>query len=645
MEVPQEFEFFDTVGEGMETSTPAPSLAVTSLDSEDFSYDGYVPSTIDPDWTFTIMIIIGCLFLNLSLPLWIYLGKRFGFHETPESRRRRKGGEWETSYNKTGGGDNSNHPSGDDILLKQLDDARSVISGYSYVPGGSVAGSAYAPSPASVMSGSVAMSRAGTHLSFHHGPNNSHGNGDAASVFSTTSGFTEAILAARPKRMPHARRHARTKRIVVSKSCVNGDDGDSMSTHTHDHSIKQKLDVRMAAEFKKAEMDLLNHRGLLSPYELGINYGESITPNTTASDIGSGIAFDDSRSQAPSIMSKLDADAISVRDAVDARDGAPMPLEYNGKSGKNSHGDSYASAAWSRFMEVVDFDKEMKKYLALAAHYSAQGFVEEILSIVEIAAIGKYMGLRQASAYIVVETITGFTGSITTGFYECAGVLIPQANGARNDLLVGRYMQLAILFYTITALPGAVFWSVFTDSAVMWYKFDEETARMAQLYVYATMPGYLTYGIDAVFYEFLNTVGYERYSTWFTFIGSCTHTGIIVAMLYGGVTDLYVLGLFETCSDIFLLAVNFTILVRRGWLDPYWEGLWYTNGLRDWRAVKNVVNTAIPLSFAWILTYGEWEIMTLFCRHMGDTGAEVAAWAMMGYLWNAFETITGALYS
>jgi hypothetical protein len=167
---------------------------------------------------------------------------------------------------------------------------------------------------------------------------------------------------------------------------------------------------------------------------------------------------------------------------------------------------------------------------------------------------------------------------------------------------------------------------------------------MAQLYVYATLPGYITYGIDAVFYEFLNTVGYERYSTWFTLIARCMHTGIVVGMLYWGVTDLYILGLFETCSQIFFLAVNFTILVRRGWLDPYWEGLFNTNGLRDWRAVKNVVNTAIPLSFAWILTYGEWEIMTLFCRHMGDSGAEVAAWGLMGYLWNAFETITGALH-
>ena len=89
------------------------------------------------------------------------------------------------------------------------------------------------------------------------------------------------------------------------------------------------------------------------------------------------------------------------------------------------------------------------------------------------------------------------------------------------------------------------------------------------------------------------------------------------------------------------LFINFGFIWYKGWLDPYWEGLFHTNGLRDWRAVTTVVNTAVPLSCAWVLTYGEWEIMTLFCRHMSDTGAEVAAWGLfrlsgghLGDLWH-----------
>ena len=638
--MPQEFEYFDITNADDSSSTPAPTVASTSWGSSDwdFSYEGYIPATVDPDWLFTIAIIIGCILINLSLPVWIHLGKRLGFHNTCDSGRHRKAAEWEAYYNKDN--DRNKNSYRDDVLLKQLDDARSVISGYSYAPGGSVLedGDRSASISGSILSGSVALSRAGTHLGFHHRPNNLRG-GDAASVFSATSGFTDALLAARPKRMPH-RRHGKTKRIVVSKSCMDGDNT-SISVHSRDNGRKMKLDVRMAAEFKKAEMDLLQHRRYI------LNHGKQymdITSNTTTSDIRN--AVDDNRSEAaPSILSKLDADAISVRDAIDARDGLQMSLDFEEKIGsrQDSRGDGDISSIWNRLMEIVDFDTEMKKYLSLSGYYSAQGILEEILGIVEIAAIGRFMGIRQVSAYIVVDTVTGFTDSITTGFYECAGVLIPQANGARNNVMVGRYMQLAIIFYMITALPGAVLWGFCTDDVVMFFKFDEETARMAQLYIYSTLPGYATGGIDAVLYEFLNTIGYESYATWFTLIASCIHTGLAIGMLYLGVTDLYVLGMFETASDIICLAVNFTILVRNGWLDPYWKGLFKTNGLRDWRAIKNVVNTAIPLSFAWILTYGEFEIMTLFCRYMGDSGAEVVAWGLIGYLWSTFETITGML--
>ena len=643
MEVPPEFQYFATAEP--ETATAVPTETSTMWNDDwAFTYDGYVPDTVDPGWRFTIYIILGCLFVNMSLPLWIYLGRRFGFHESPEARRRREAAEWEANYIKEHGA--SSKASGNEVLLKQLDDARSVISGYSHAPGGSVAGDgAYSVAPASVVSGlsraGTALSRAGTHLGFHHSPQNLMG-GDTASVFSGTSGFTDAVLAARPKRMPHVRRHQKSKRIIVSKSCVNGDD---RSTCTH--STKNRIDVRMAAEFKKAEMDLMLQRNQSSSHDK-TNFRE-ITPNTTPSDVDSGAVFDDNRSEAaPSILSKLDADAISVRDAVDARDGGTNSLMYDGKvSNYSTNGDkqrNYLSVVWDRLMATVHFDKEMKKYVSLAGHYSVQGILDELLAIVEIAAIGRCMGVRQVSAYIVVETITGFTGTITVGFYECVGVLIPQANGARNNLMVGRYMQLAIVFYLLTALPSAIFWAFFTDDAVLWYKFDEETAKMAQWYIYATLPGYATYGIDAVLYELLNTVGYEGYSTRFTIVTSVIHTGVVVALLYGGLTELYILGLLETFSDVFCLALNFGILVRRGWLDPYWEGLFSTNGLKDKRAVKSVVNTAIPLSFAWILTYGEWEIMTLFCRHMSDTGAEVAAWGLTGYLWSAFETITGKVF-
>lgn len=82
--------------------------------------------------------------------------------------------------------------------------------------------------------------------------------------------------------------------------------------------------------------------------------------------------------------------------------------------------------------------------------------------------------------------------------------------------------------------------------------------------------------------------------------------------------------------------------------------------------MKNILTTAVPLGISWILTYGEvsgafpcshlpqakmfilqtmilscvkWEVMTLFASHMGP--AEVAAWGILGFVWDTFEYIIG----
>lgn len=573
----------------------AASAVAAKASSPDDGYADYVPTANDPDWWFTVYIMVGCLLINLSLPLWIYLGKCFGFDDRSRNRRHKnKATGWENhnvnfDNDNNCNNNNNNYDSniGEDILMKQLDEARSIISGcYSYAPGGD---GVYPHPPGSAVSGSIARSRAGTHLGFNHHPHIMHGPTSPGSVFSSTSGFTNAVLGAKPKRSKHAgRRAGKTKRIIVAKSAVIGD-----NEGNHGIQTMGKLDVRMAAEYTKAEIDLLQQRQQVvavaaqqqneSNCILNTN---TITP-TTSSEIDIGSSIDDSRSDAaPSILSKLDADAISVQDAVDARDGGLSPLgnckTANYESDDNMMKSSYGcrNSMFERLFEIADFDKEMKKYLALAGHYSIQGILVEVLGLVEIALIGHLMGIDQASAYIVVGVVTGMTGGIPTGFYECNGVLVPQANGANNYLMIGRYMQLGMIFYCITALPAAIIWCFYMEKTLLWWELDEVTAAMGQKYLFVILPTFFTDGIDAVLYEVLNTVGHQRYATGFTVVSSIIHTSVVAGMLFGGVKDLYILGLFEMISSVLCLIINFGIMVYKGWLDDYWEGLFKTNGLK-----------------------------------------------------------------
>jgi len=92
----------------------------------------------------------------------------------------------------------------------------------------------------------------------------------------------------------------------------------------------------------------------------------------------------------------------------------------------------------------------------------------------------------------------------------------------------------------------------------------------------------------------------------------------------------------------FVFFVIFTIIaVCNGWLDPYWDGMFKTFAFKNKVAVKNVIETAIPLSIGSLLEYGEWEALTFFAAYLGP--AEVAAWGILESIWDLFESATEGL--
>jgi len=516
--------------------------------------------TRDPGWGFTVIIIIICVVINLSLPLWL----RIGDFITGPCRQKEENYEEQA----VGGTTPKHNPS-----ILEGDDNE----------GGSV----------SVYSKNLARQE---YNRIRRKKRDNHHNGDYASVVSssvasTGTRFTDAasaVLDARPKRS-RATPRKRMKRKVENR----------------------RLDVRMAAEYAAAEQAFNNF---------------------TCENFETAPPTPDDRSDAPrSVMSKLDADAISVLDAVDAADAGVVPV---GKI-KDTKSDS---SGWKRMLEIADWDKEMKKFVYLAIPFSLQGVSAEFFDIVNVAIVGHFIGVREANAFVVVTILLEFTSTLTTGFSECIGVLIPHADGAGNDLLVGRYLQLGLIFYVIMSIPGVIMWAFLTEEAVLWFGFDEETASIGQAYAYTLLVTLFLEGIDECFSEFLNTLDHEFYATVFTIVASIIESIAIMVVALLGVKDLVVVGLVQVVLMALFVLVNLGIMMYKGWMDDYWDGIFRTNGLKDTRAVHTVFITAIPLGLAWLLTFGEWEVMTLFARHMGPD--EVAAWGIIGYVWSAFETIT-----
>jgi MATE family multidrug resistance protein len=219
-------------------------------------------------------------------------------------------------------------------------------------------------------------------------------------------------------------------------------------------------------------------------------------------------------------------------------------------------------------------------------------------------------------------------------------VLGPQADGAGNDLLVGRYMQIGLIFYTIGTIPSIILWSWMMEPAVLWLGFDLETAQIAQGYAYPLVTMGFIGGAGEVLDAFLEFMDHETYAMFMEIFAVGIDLVVIIIMVTSGVKDLVLIGIVQVLVGFLLMILSITIVLCNGWLDDVWEGLALSFGLKDKRAVKNMVKTAIPLGISYVLTYGEWEIMTLFAKFMGP--AEVAAWGVLGFLWDTFEyTIDG----
>jgi Na+-driven multidrug efflux pump len=157
---------------------------------------------------------------------------------------------------------------------------------------------------------------------------------------------------------------------------------------------------------------------------------------------------------------------------------------------------------------------------------------------------------------------------------------VPQADGAGNNLMMGRYLQIGIIFNILFHIPGYVVWWFYTYDTIIWFGFDEATAVISQNYVYSIMLALLAQNIEMCFLEFFDVIDREKYVTTYSVVTNILSTGIIVGLVFYGVTDMVELGLAQTAINFLLLFTNIIFIVCKGWLDDYTEGLVKSFGLK-----------------------------------------------------------------
>jgi len=295
--------------------------------------------------------------------------------------------------------------------------------------------------------------------------------------------------------------------------------------------------------------------------------------------------------------------------------------------------------------KLARFDNEMKRILFLAIPFTLSAFAYNAGNMVILAIISHYMGTDEVVAYCMVYLMVGVTSSFMGSWVDAISSLGSMAYGAKNYDLLAQYLKVSCLAYTVCEIPCAIIWYCIMDKVLLLMQFNDTIATLGKEYVWVAMSTNIVSYWNAGIMEFLEVIGHATYSSAMYIIFCFIEAGLIIpfALLIDRIS-LVEIGLVMLFASSLLFALNIVIPTKMGWLHDYEDGLLSMMPFKKILSVaKSIFKVAVPLAFGNILSYAEWEIMTILAAMLGP--AEAATWAVLGYVWGFFESTTNAIGS
>lgn len=301
-----------------------------------------------------------------------------------------------------------------------------------------------------------------------------------------------------------------------------------------------------------------------------------------------------------------------------------------------------------KILTLNNLDFQSRKMLGLGLPYLIQSLSAAGSKMIQMAVVGHQLGVEALRAYVVIDLFVKLT-SDTVGYVIISGntmisqiVELEDENRGRK---IGSYLQLSIIFYLIGMIPVLLFWSLFSKEILLYLGVDPDMAEEGQIFAVALVVGTLVDAIASAFEYTLDVVGLQIQSTITTFIGEVLTTSFIVfLMCYQTIfptTSLAEMGWAYVVAKIFYIIGLMTAIYSNGWMQEYWGGLFSSPVCASRAAVKLMLTNTVQYVFSNFLFEGEWQILVIFARSLGS--AEVAAWGVLGIIWEELESIVMAI--
>ena len=238
--------------------------------------------------------------------------------------------------------------------------------------------------------------------------------------------------------------------------------------------------------------------------------------------------------------------------------------------------------------------------------------------------------------------ITGIGSEFTGGWIEAISSLGSMAFGAGNYELAGQFVQTSWLGYAMCQIPMSIIWAAAISPILLLMGFEETVAELAKEYVLVDVAIKMMEGLNEGMLDFLEVIEHERYANVMNCTCFAVQAGTVALVaIYSPNATLVIVGLVMLVNQALFFFLNVQIPNKMGWLQDFEVGLFGKFSCRNIPMVKQMFHVALPLAFGNLLAYAEWEVLTIFAAILGP--AEAATWAILGYVWEVFESTTEAI--
>ena len=346
-----------------------------------------------------------------------------------------------------------------------------------------------------------------------------------------------------------------------------------------------------------------------------------------------------------SVMSSI-LDDISPNDAADANDPGRGNVFLQPQPDLDSS-ELRCCGIFESLLVLAAPGEERTRVVQSSLPLALGAMSEAVYRLVTAAFVSRYLGTESMIAYLLVglfarltsEELSGAIIDAASSFVQACLFSVGMPEDARHDL-AGQYVQLAIVLQVVLGIPLLVVWALTMEDVVNWLVQSDSIAELASNYAQVVVFYYLVQSVSRTCTVVFHICGHEHFES---VIDAATSTlqVVVVACVVALVDDatLKTVGYIQVLIGIAGAVAKIMFPVMRGWMKPFRKGLLGQFApLRNRQGFRQLVRAVVPLCLGTILEYGEWEVLTLCLRHSGP--AEVAAWALLGAIWDILEALT-----